>query len=125
MDWFDLLADRRALKSLLQHNSSNASILHCSAFFMVQLSLPYMTAGKTLALIRQTFVGKVMSLLFKTLSRFVKAFLSRSRHLLILWLQSLSTVKLEPKEIKSAIASTFSPSTYHEVMRLHAVILAF
>ena len=113
------------LKSLLQHHSSKASILHCSAFFIVQLSHPYMTAGKTIALTRQTFVGKVMSLLFNILSRLVIAFLSRSKHLLMSWLQSPSAVILEPKRIKSVTVSIVSPSTCHEVMGLDAMILVF
>ena len=92
MDWLDLLAVQGTLKSLLQHHRSTASILWCSAFFIVQLSHPYMTTGKTIALTRWTFVGKVMSLLFNMLSRLVKAFLPRSKHLLISWLQSPSTV---------------------------------
>ena len=96
MDWLDLLAVQGTLKSLLQHHSSKASILWCSAFFIVQLSYPYMTTGKTIALTRQTFVGQVMSPLFNVLSRFVIAFLPRSKHLLILWLQSPSAVILEP-----------------------------
>ena len=95
MDWLDLLAVQGTLKSLLQHHSSKASILRCSAFFMVQLSHPYMTTGKTIALTRQTFVGKIMSLLFNMLSRLVIAFLPRSKHLLISWLQSPSAVILE------------------------------
>ena len=95
MDWLALLAVQGTLKSLLQHHSSKASVLQCSAFFIVQLSHPYMTTGKTIALTRQTFVGKVMTLLFNMLSRLVIAFLPRSKHLLILWLQSLSTVILE------------------------------
>ena len=99
MDWLDLLAVQGTLKSLLQHHSSKASILRCSAFFIVQLSHPYVTTGKTVALTRWTFFGKVMSLLFNMLSRFVIAFLPRSIHLLILWLQSLSAVILEPKKI--------------------------
>ena len=94
MDWLDLLAVQGTLKSLLQHYSSKASILWCSAFFIVQLSHPYMTTGKTIALTRQTFVGKVMSLLFNILSRLVTAFLPRSKHLLISWLQSPSPVIL-------------------------------
>ena len=98
MDWLDLLAVHGTLKSLLQHHSSKASIPRHSAFFIVQLSHPYMTTGKTIALTRRTLVGKVMSLLFNTLSRFVIAFLPRSKHLLILWLQSLSTVILEPRK---------------------------
>ena len=101
MDWLDLLAVQGTLKSLLQHHSTNASVLQCSAFFIVQLSHPYMTTGKTIALTRQTFVSKVMSLLFNMLSRLVIAFLPRSKHLLISWLQSPSAVILEPKKIKS------------------------
>ena len=108
MDWFDLLAVQAALKSLLQHNSSKASVLQCSAFFMVQISHPYMTTRKTIALSIWTFAGKVMSLLFNMLSRLVIAFLPRSRCLLISWLQSPSAVILE---IKSVIVSTISPST--------------
>ena len=110
IDWFDFLAVQGALKSLLQHCNSKTSILWHSAFFMVQLSCPCLTTGKTIALTMQTFVGKVMSLLFNTLSRFVIAFLPRSKHLLISWLQSPSTVILEPKKIKSVTTSTFSPS---------------
>ena len=96
MDWFDLLAVQGTLKSLLQHHSSKASILRCSAFFLVQFSYPYMTTGKTIALTRQTFVGKVMSLLLHVLSRLGIAFLQMSKRLLISWLQSLSAVILEP-----------------------------
>ena len=96
MDWLDFLAVQGTLKSLLQHHSSKTSILRCSAFFTVQLSHPYMTTGKTIALTRQTFVGKVISLLFNMLSRLVITFLPRSKHLLISWLQSPSTVILEP-----------------------------
>ena len=125
MDWLDLLAVQGTLKSLLQYNSSKASILWCSAFFIVQLSHPYMTTGKTIALTRQTFVDKVMSLLFNMLSRLVITFLSRSKCLLILWLQSPSAVILEPKNIKSATVSTVSPSVCHEVMWPDAVILVF
>ena len=110
MDWLDLLAVQGTLKSLLQYHSSKASILLCSAFFAVQLSHPYMTTGKTIALTRQTFVGKVMSLLFNMLSRLVITFLPRSKCLLISWLQSLSAVILEPLKIKSATVSTVSPS---------------
>jgi len=106
-DWFDLLAVQGILKSLLQHHSLKALILRLSAFFIVQLSHPYMTTGKTIALTRRTFAGKVMSMLFNTLSRFVIAFLPRSNHLLISWIQSLSTVILEPKKIKSVTVSTF------------------
>ena len=101
MDWFDILAVTGTLKSLLQHHSSKASILQCSAFFIVQLSHPYMTTGKTIALTRQTFVGKVMSLLFRLLCRLVIAFLPRSKHLLISWRQSPSAVILETPKIKS------------------------
>ena len=100
MDWMDLLAVQGTLKSLLQHRSSKASILRHSAFFIVQLSHPYMTTGKTIALTRQTFVGKVMSLLFNMLSRLVITFLPRSKRLLISWLQSPSAVILEPRKIK-------------------------
>ena len=101
IDWFDLLAVQGTLKSLLQHHSSKASILWCSAFFIVQLSHSYMTTGKTIALTRRTFVDKVMSLLFNMLSRLVITFLSRRKHLLISWLQSPSAVILEPPKIKS------------------------
>ena len=125
MDWLDLLAVQGTLKSL-QHHRSKASILQCSAFFLVQLSHPYMTTGKTITLTRWTFVGKVMSLLFNMLSRFVTAFLPRSKHLLISWLQSPSTVILEKiKKIKSVTVSIVSPSIYHEVMGPDAVILVF
>ena len=113
MDWLDLLAVQGTLKSLLQHHSSKASILRCSAFFTVQLSHPYMTTGKTIALTRWTFVGKVMSLLFNKLSRLVITFLPRSKRLLVAWLQSPSAVILEPQKIKS---DTVSPSISHEVM---------
>src|SRR5574337_505095 len=116
MDWLDLLAVQGTLKSLLQHHSSKASILWCSAFFTVQLSHPYMTTGKTIALTRRTFVGKVMSLLFNMPSRLVITFLPRSKCLLISWLQSPSAVILEPSKIKSDTASTVSPSISHEVM---------
>ena len=101
MDWLDLLAVQGTLKSLLQHHSSKASVLRHSAFFMVQLSHPYVTPGKTTALTKWTFVGKVLSLLFNMLSRLVIAFLPRSKHLLISWLQSPSAVILEPPKIKS------------------------
>ena len=124
MDWLDLLAVRGTLKSLLQHHSSKASILQCSAFFIVQLSHPYMTTGKTIALTRQTFVGKVMSLLFNMLSRLVITFLPRSKHLLISW-QSPSAVILEPPEIKSDTVSAVSPSISHEVMGPDAMIFVF
>ena len=125
IDWFNLLAVQGTLKSLLQHHSSKASILHCSAFFMVQLSHPYMTTGKTIALTRWTFVGKVISLLFNMLSRFVIAFVQRSKCLLISWLQLPSAVILEPRKIKSATVSTVSPFICHEVMGLDAMILVF
>ena len=118
MDWMDLLAVQRTLKSLLQHHSSKASILWCSAFFTVQLSHPYMTTEKTIALTRQTFIDKVMSLLFNMLSRLVITFLPRSKRLLISWLQSPSAVILEPPQIKSATVSTVSPSICHEVARV-------
>ena len=123
--WFDLLAVQMTLKSLLQHHNSKASILWCSAFFIVQLSHPYMTTGKTIALTIRTFVSKVMSLLLNMLSRFITAFLPRSKHLLISWLQSLSTVILEPRKIKSATVSTFSSSACHEMMEPDATILFF
>ena len=108
MDWLDLLAVQGTLKSLLQHHSSKASLLQCSAFFIVQLSHPYMTTGNTIALTRRTFVGKVMSLLLNMLSRLVIAFLPRSKHLLISWLQSPSAVILEPKKIVSLCFHYFS-----------------
>ena len=114
MDWLDLLAVQGTLKSLLQHHSSKASILWHSPFFMVQLSHPYMTTGKTIALTRWTFVGKVIALLFNKLSRFVIAFLPRSKCLLISWLQSPSAVILEPPKIKSVTVSTVSPFICHE-----------
>ena len=109
MDWLDLLAVQGTLKSLLQHHSSKASILQCSAFFIVQLSHPYMTTGKTMALTRQTFVGKVMSLLFNMLSRLAISFLPRSKHLLISWLQSPSVVILEPRNIASHCFPIYLP----------------
>ena len=125
MDCLDLLAVQGTLKSLLQHHSSKASILRRSAFFIVQLSHPYMTTGKTIPLTRWTFAGKVMSLLFNMLSTLVITFLSRSKHLLISWLQSPSTVILEPTKINSATVSTVPPSICHEVMGLDAMILVF
>ena len=125
MDWLDLLAVQGTLKSLLQHHSSKASILQCSAFFLVELSHPYMTTEKTIALTRQTFVGKVMSLLFNMLSGLAIAFLRRSKHLLISWLQSTSAMILEAKNIKSATVSTVSPSICHEVMGPGAMIFVF
>ena len=125
MDWLDFLAVQGTLKSLLQHHSSKASILWRSAFFIVQLLHPYMTTGKTIALTRWTFVGKVMSLLFNRLSRLVIIFLPRSKHLLISWLQSPSAVILEPRKIKSVTFSTVSPSICREVMGPDAMILVF
>ena len=125
MDWLDLLAVQGTLKSLLQHHSSMASILHCSAFFIVQLSQPYMSTGKTIALTRWTFVGKLMSLLFNMLSRLVITFLPRSKRLLISWLQSPSAVILEPPKIKFDTVSTVSPSIYHEVMGPDTIIFVF
>ena len=122
MDWLDLLAVQGTLKSLLQHHSSKASIIQCSAFFIVQLSQPYMTTGKTIALTKQTFVGKVKSLLFTMLSRLVITFLPRSKRLLISWLQSPSAVILEPPKIKSDTVSTVSPFISHEVMEPDAMI---
>ena len=121
----DLPAVQGTLKSLLQHYSSKASILWCSAFFMVQLSHPYMTTGKTIALTRQTFVGKVMSLLFNMLSRLVITFLPKSKRLLISWLQLPSAVIFEPQKIKSATVSIVSPSICQEVMGLDAMIFIF
>ena len=121
MDWLDLLAVQGILKSLLQHHSSKASIFQRSAFFTVQLSHSCMTTGKTIALTRWTFVGKVMSLCFNMLSRLVITFLARSKRLLISWLQLPSAVVLEPKKIKSATVSTVSPSICHEVMGPDAV----
>ena len=125
MDWLDLLEFQGTLKSLLQHHSSKASILWHSPFFAVQLSHAYMTTGKTIALTRWTFVGKVMSLLFNMLSKLVIAFLPRSKRLLISWWQSPSAVILEPKKIKSATVSIVSPSICHEVMGPDAVIFVF
>ena len=115
MDWLDLLPVQGTLKSLLQHHSSKPSILWHLAFFTVQLSHPYTTTGKTIALTRRTFVGKVMSLLLNMLSRLVITFLPRSKRLLISWLQSPSAVILEPKKVKSETVSTVSPSISHEV----------
>ena len=124
-DWLGLLAVQGTLKSLLQHHSSKASILQCSAFFIAQLSHPYMTTGKTIALTRWTFAGKVMSLLFNMLSRLVITFLPRSKCLLISWLQSPSAVILEPPKVKSDTVSTVSPSISHEVMGPDTVIFVF
>ena len=125
IDWLDLLAGQGTLKSLLQHHGSKAPVLQCSAFFIVQLSHPNMTTGKTIALIRWTFVSKVMSLLFSVLSRVVIAFLPRSKCLLISWLQSPCAMILEPKKIKSFTVFIVSPSVCHEMMELDTMILIF
>ena len=122
IDWFDLLAVQGSLKNLLQQHSLKATILRHSAFVMVQLSTLYMTTGKTIALIRWTFVDKLMSLFFNILSRFVISFLPKNQCLLISWLQSLSAVRLEPKKRR---ASTFPTSICHEVMQLDAIIFVF
>ena len=121
IDWFVILAVQGTLRSLLQHHSSKASVLQRSTFFMAQLSHAYMTSGKTIALTICTIVGKAMSLLFNTLSRFVIAFLPRRKCLLISWLQSPSPVILEPKKIKSLTVSTVCPSICHEVMEPDAM----
>ena len=126
MDWLDLLAVQGTLESLFQHHSPKASILWHSAFFIVHLSHSYMTTGRTIvALTRQTFVGKVMSLLFNTLSRLVIAFLPRSKCLLISWPQSPTAVILEPKKIKSVTVSTFPPSICRETMGPDVLIFIF
>ena len=125
MDWLDLLVVQGTLKSLLQHHSSKASILQHSAFFIVQLSHPYMITGKTIALTRWTFFGKVMSLVFNKLSRLVITFLPRSKRLLISWLQSPFAVILQPPKIKSDTVSTVSPSICHKVMVPDAMILVY
>ena len=125
VDCLDLLAVQGNLKSLLQHHSSKAPIPWCSAFFMVQLSHSHMTTGKIIYLTRRTFVGKVMSLLFNMLSRFLIVFLPRSKHLLISWLQTPSAEILEPKKIKSVTVSIVSSSICHEVMGPHAMFLVF
>ena len=124
IDWLDLLAVQGTLKSLLQQHTSKTSIQH-SAFFIVQLSHPYMTTGKTIALTRWPFVGKVMSLLFNMLSKLGIALLLRSKRLLISWLQSPSAAILEPPKIKSLTVSIVFPFTYHEVVGLDSVILVF
>ena len=121
----DLLAVQGTLKNFLQHHSSKASVFQCSAFFIVQLSNPYITTGKTIALTRRTFVGKVISLLFNMLSRWVITFLPGSKHLLISWLQLPSAVILEPKKIKPVTVSIVSPSICREVMGADAMILVF
>ena len=125
MDWLNLLAVQGTLKSLLQHHSSKASILQHSAFFILQLSLPYTTTGKTIALTRWTCVSKVMSLLLNMLSRLVITFLPRSKSLLISWLQSPSAVILEPRKIKSDTVSTVSPSISHDAVGPDAMIFVF
>ena len=125
IDWLDLLVVQGTLKSLLQHHSSKISILRHSAFIIVQLSHLYMTTRKTIALTRWTYVGKVMSLLFNMLSSLVIAFLRRSKHLWISWLQSPSAVILKPPKIKSVTVSTVSPSIFHAVMGPNAMILVF
>ena len=125
MDWLDLLAVQGTLKSLLQHHSAKASILWCSAFFIVKLSHPYMTTRKMIALPRWTFVGKVMSLLFNMLSRLIITFLPKSKRLLISWRQSPSALILEPLKRKSVTVSIVSPSVCHEVMGPDAMILVF
>ena len=125
MNWLDFLAVQWTLKSLLQYHSSKASILQHSDFFIVELSHPYMMTGRTIALTRQTFVGKVMSLLLNMLSRFVIAFLPRSKHLLISWLQSLFAVILEPQNIKSVTVFTVSPAICYEVIGPDDMILVF
>ena len=125
IDWFDFLAVQGTLKSFLQQHSLKASVLWCSAFFLAQLSYPYMTTGQTIALTRQIFVSKVMSLLYNLMSRLVIAFLPRSKHLLISWLQSPSTVVLEPKKIKPVTFSIVSLSMRYEVMGPGAMICVF
>ena len=125
IDWFHLLAVQGTLKCFFQHHSSKASILRHSVFFMVQLSHPYMTTGKIITLTRQTFVSKVMSLFFNTLSRMVIAFLQKSKRFLISWLQSPSAVISGPKKIKSVTVSILSPSICYDVMQPDAIILAF
>ena len=125
MDWLYVPAVQWTLKSLLQHHSAKTSILWHSAVFIVQLSHPYTTTGKTIALIRWTFIAKVMSLLFNMLSRLATAFLSKSKRLLISWLQSQSAVILEPPKVKFHTVSTVSPSICHEVMGPDAMIFVF
>ena len=125
MDWFGLLAVQGTLKSLFQHYIAKTLILQHSAFFIVQLSHPHMTTGKTIALTKWTFVGKVISMLFNMLSKLVIAFLPKSRHLLISWLQSPSAVILEPRKIKSVIVSIVSSPICHEVMGPDTMILVF
>ena len=124
-NWLDLLVVQGTLKNLLQHHSSEASIPQCSGFFTVQLSHPYMTTGKTIALTRWTLIGKVISQLFNMLSRLVITFLPKSKHLLISWLQSPSALILEPPKIKSDMVSIVSPSISHEVMGPDSMMLVF
>ena len=123
--WTGLISLNPRVKSLLQHHSSKASVLQRSAFFIVKLSHPYMTMGKTIALTRWTFVGKILSLLFNMLCSEVITFLPRSKHLLISWLQTPSAVILEPSKVKSVTVSIVSPSICHEVMGPNAMILVF
>ena len=123
MDWLDLLAVQGTLKSLLQNHSSKASVLQCSAFFIVQLSHPYMTTGKTIALTRWTFVDKAMCQIFNMVSRLIVTFIPRSKRLLISWVQSPSAVILELQKLKAVTVSIVSPSICHEVMELDAMIL--
>ena len=125
MDWLHLLAVQGTLKSLFQHHSPKASILWCSAFFIVQLSHPFMTVGKTIVLTSQTFVGKVMSLLFNMLSRLTITFPPKSKHLLISWLHSPSAVILKTRKINFVTFPIVSPSIFHDVMGLEAMILVF
>ena len=125
MNWLDLLAVQGTLKSLLQHHTAKASVLKHSALFMIQMSYLYMTTGNIIALTTETFIGNMVSLLFNMLSSLDIAFLPRSNHLLISWLQAPSSVSLEPKKIKSVTVSTVSPSICHEVMGPDAIILAF
>ena len=125
VDWFDLLAAKGTLKSLVKNHGSKASIPQCSAFFMIQLTHPYMTTGRTVVLTRWNFVSKVISLVFNTLSRFFTVFLPGSKCLLISWLQSQTTVILEPKKMKSFTVSIVSPSICHEVMGMDAKIFIF
>ena len=125
IDRYHLLAVQGTLKSLLQNHSSKVSILRCSAFFIVQLSHPYLTTGKTKALTRWTYVTKIMSLLFNMLSRLVVTLLPRSKHFSVSWLQSPSAVILDPPKIKPVTVSTVSPSICHEVMGLDAMIIVF
>ena len=125
MDWLDLLAVQGTLKSLLQHHSSKALVLLHSAFFILQFSHSYRTTGRTIALTRHNFIGKVLSLLFNMLPRLVITFLTRSKCLLISWLQSPPAVIFEPRKIKSDTVSTVSPSISHEVMGTDAMILVF